>query len=187
MSAFGGSIWDGDRPSSGHQAPGDPEAPRTLRREHDQLGGRRLDPRERENDGAVGDEHHVAAGGLAPRDLAQRGQLLRLAGAVVEEIAESRPGLGGAEGEPRGLETSAPRAREHASERNTAGPERGPDAPGVVTAWRMRTTWPPPRSKSQRASSAAASDGAARASVAKSAKNRMTGFSVRWKCSIGVP
>ena len=102
------------------EASRDSKAPGAVGREHDQLGGHRLDPREGEHDGAVRDEHDVAAGRSSPRQLAERAKLLRLAGAIVEEIAQWRPRLRGAEGEARGLETTAPRAREDAADRDAA-------------------------------------------------------------------
>jgi len=51
----------------------------------------------------VRDEQDVAAGGSSARELLERAKLLRLARAIVEEIAERRPRLRGAEREARGL------------------------------------------------------------------------------------
>src|SRR5207249_7897279 len=52
----------------------------------------------------------------APGDRLEGPHLLRLSRAVVEEIREQRPHLGAAEREARGLQTAAPRAREHAAQ-----------------------------------------------------------------------
>src|SRR5262245_36920777 len=114
------------------EAPGDWKTPRAVGREHDQLGGRRLDPREREHDGTVRDEHDVAAGRSSPRQLTERAKLLGLARAIVEEIAQRRPWLGRAERQARGLEAATPGARQHARDRDAARPERRPDAARVL-------------------------------------------------------
>src|SRR4030095_2721112 len=91
-SACAGFTWGGNAPS-GRQAPGDPEAARAVGREHDQLAGSRLDSGERLNDRTVRDEHEIPSGGPPAGDLAQRAQLLGLARAVVEEVAERCPDL----------------------------------------------------------------------------------------------
>jgi hypothetical protein len=73
----------------------------------------------------VRDEQEISTGRAASGNLTQRAQLFRLARAIGEEVAEWRPDLRGTEGEPRSLETSTPRAREHAADWNAPREERG--------------------------------------------------------------
>src|SRR4029453_15924989 len=97
-----------------------------------QLGGRRLDSCERKYDGAVWEEHDVSRGRPGARAVPPRDQVLGLGRTVVEEVAQRRPGLRGAEREACGLKTPTPGAREHAADRNGARRERRPDAPRVL-------------------------------------------------------
>jgi len=82
----------------------------------------------------VRDEHEIAAGGPPAGDLAQRTHLLGLVRAIVEQVAERRPRLCLAEGEPRSLEAATPRAREDAADGNRALTEGGAHAPCVLAA-----------------------------------------------------
>src|SRR5262249_17425288 len=120
--------------ASGHEPAGELEAPRVVGGEDDELGRRRLDSRQRKDNGTVRDEHEVAAGGPAPSDVPERAHLLGLSGVGVEEVAERRPGPRAAEGEPRGLEAATPRARQHAADGNAARPERVANTTGVLAA-----------------------------------------------------
>ena len=113
---------------------------------------------------------------------------------AAEEVAKRRPGLRRySEGQARGLEAAAPGTRQHrgrpemARARN-ASPRRrasrrpssvrlrcvlqsssrmpaGSPTPGVVMAWRIRMTWPPPLSRAQSCSLAAAGPGKASSSA----------------------
>src|SRR5262249_4525907 len=122
------------RGGPGPRAPGDGEGAGAVGGAQAHLAGRRRDAGEGRDAGAVSDEYEITAGRPPAGDLAQRGELLGLVCAIVEQVAERRPRLCLAEGEPRGLEAAAPRAREHAADGNRALAEGGADAPPLLAA-----------------------------------------------------
>src|SRR6185295_15050118 len=122
--------------SRGGEPSRDGEGAVALRGEDHHLGHGRAHADEGHDVGAVGHQDPVAAGALLAGEGAEGSRLLGLPGPVGEERAQGLPRLGRSEGQPRGLETPAPAAREHPLDPDRASLEGRAD-PSRLLATRL--------------------------------------------------
>src|SRR5262249_61522539 len=115
------SSWE----ASGHQMSRERVAIVTLRGEDDHLTlGGTLAGHIEDGEG-MGDEQEVAADGCGAEQRPQRPNSRLDAGRISRSAEERKQRLGAPERELRGLHAAAPRARQHAADRNLAR-QKGP-------------------------------------------------------------
>src|SRR5439155_1688032 len=118
----------GSRASSWPHCTRDAEVALAERCENDQFALHGIDAAEGADVDLVGHEHQVAFRRALGGEGADLAGAVGLERTVAEGRVECRPGLGGAEGQARGLEAPAPLARQHAPDRDAARGERGAHA-----------------------------------------------------------